>query len=295
MGYQRSTQNLREKATMTKLKIACFVSGPYRYCDLVLDQIDQQFKNSKLEYDVFIHLWESEQGDKVRGGGEVLALNRPGVKKIIVDKPITECEVIAMIKRKIGWFDYAEENFEGHSPINNIYGMFYGINKLYKYLEDNNLLSTYSHILRLRTDISFHKSLIPNKISDNILYVSKNPYISSEKISDHTMLVPTSIFPDIWLIDENFLQRLSEAKFNPEIYLGKTFYKKGIKSKVFLERFKDYNVIYAEAKNSDSMFVRNCKSRREAFIREHEFLEIVDVYIMKVKRTIWKVIRHFKK
>ncbi|HHB1597044.1 TPA: hypothetical protein ACN976_005291, partial [Vibrio campbellii] len=113
-------------------KIACFISGPYRYCDLVLEQLDKHFTKESLDFDVFIHLWNHDSSEKSRGGEiDIDAIkNNNKVKALLVQSPLDEKDCISEIKSVTGKFSYNYPQYIGHSPVNNVIGMFKGINEL---------------------------------------------------------------------------------------------------------------------------------------------------------------------
>ncbi|EHY0963613.1 hypothetical protein K2B98_004065, partial [Vibrio parahaemolyticus] len=256
-------------------KIACFISGPYRYCDLVLEQLDRHFTKENLDFDVFIHLWSHDSSDKSRGGEININTikNNEKVKALLIQDPLSEEECISEIKSITGKFSYSYPQYIGHSPVNNVIGMFKGINELYNYLKNKEILNDYSHILRMRTDISISKDALNINLDEDLVLVSNNPYIEKEKISDHTMLVPTKLFFNIWGWHDSFIKDFAASSYNPELYLGKKFKKMNIKYRSFLNRFSDYNVIYETPKSLDPRFIKNCKSKREVFERRLSKLE----------------------
>lgn len=255
-------------------KIAIFVSGPYRHCNYVVSQVSKII-NSDHEFDFFIHLWESDSSLKTRSATGTyfdLESNRR-VKKLIVEQPLIEDEVIERIRDKGLNFSYDKDCYIGHSPINNVIGMFYGINKLYRYLDENNLMKDYSHVLRLRTDISIiKKNVIPKEIDNDVVYVSYNPLVEDYKVSDHSMLMGINDFEKIWLMNDDFYNTIMKSKYNPEIYLGNVFNKNKIKTKTLLKRFSEYNVIYEEPKPFDPKFIINRNDIHDVYLKPVPFL-----------------------
>ncbi|MFA0194111.1 hypothetical protein AB4454_05195 [Vibrio artabrorum] len=229
---------MREKTTL-----ACFISGPFRYCDLVLEQLQLEVNDHDYTIHCYIHLWSEELGLKSRNISlDISKLEGFGfVKKIIVEKPFIEGDTIEMIENEIGYFSYEEPYFIGASSINNMFGMFHAINRLYEEALSSDY--KYSHILRLRTDISFSGKFIPKKI-DNKLYISENIHIESGLISDHTMLMPINFFEKIWGNKQEFIREFSGSFYNPEILLKNRISGLDIKIENKWTRYQSYFIVH---------------------------------------------------
>jgi hypothetical protein len=229
------------------MKVAVFISGPYRYLDYVIKQITPSFSD-EMEYDIYIHLWENDQGNKVRGldvnDSKVdIIRNNKSVKTIIIENQKTEEETLEFISSNVKNFD--RKSVKGHSALTAMLGMFEAINILHGKAMESGI--KYDYILRLRTDISFHvKNIIP-KTPKNEIYISKNPLISFNQVSDHTMLLPFKDFHKIWGNDNNSINFLNEyyyCNFNPEILLGERIQRNKLNTLHGWRRFVDYNVVY---------------------------------------------------
>jgi hypothetical protein len=229
------------------MKLCVLISGPYRYLDKVLEQVNSLLLGS--EYDIFIHIWKSDSSVKERGSKDYCLDSIRGLSnviEVIEEKQKNEEEVLDDIKSIIP--DFCIDRTIGHSSMTAMTGMFYAINKLYNSVAN---IDEYDYVLRMRTDISFHTPSIIPKEKDQIskvVYVSKNPLIDKLKISDHTMLASPELFKKIWCYESysDFIIQYNQCYFNPEILLKYRFGEFNIEPRVVWKRFIDYNVVYSE-------------------------------------------------
>lgn len=289
------------------MKFAIFISGPFRYLDKVLKQLNE-FYADNYNYDIYIHLWDSDKGNKKRGLEIIdsnlneLTLAYPKIKKIIIEEQPDEKEVIETIENVVG--QITQKNIIGHSSLTAMFGMFIAINKLY----DEAILSQedYSHILRLRTDISFHDKTLAKIFESpkkDTIYISQNPLIDESKISDHSMLVPFKYFSQIWKMQYNstYIQEYYESFFNPEILLGKRIPLLNCKIEVVWKRFVNYNVVYLNHHQQEPTFIKSLSpnemfnfyyNEKQKQIALHDFNYIIDyrrtstfkIFIIKMLR-----------
>ncbi|HAS6057305.1 TPA: hypothetical protein I7217_06550 [Vibrio vulnificus] len=256
------------------VKIACVITGPYRYLNLVVEQIKQKLSSCDVEFDIFIHIWKADLGNKVRGNDnlDISLLNDPKIKSFSFGMPYTEQEIINLIGH--------EPIIKAHSPINAMCGMFTAISTVYKIIEQLPDSKKYTHVLRLRTDISFNTDkLIPQKILDNTVYISENPLLPNGEISDHTMLCSMNDFKALWTYTSfhDFVLDYEKSYYNPEIYLKERVNLGDINVVTFWKRFIDYHVVYAEAKKNDPKLIKELDKPEDIFSTVYTDIDINDL------------------
>jgi len=101
-----------QKKMRHKRRVAVFISGPYRYLDKVLDQVDPTLRAMDVEYEYFIHIWNRDETDSARGKDgsvdEIKGRNR--VKVMINQHPYRAMD----LEKYTGRNPY----IKAHSPIN---------------------------------------------------------------------------------------------------------------------------------------------------------------------------------
>lgn len=247
-------------------KVACFISGPYRYCDSVITQLQRHMLALDYDFEIFIHLWKEDLGNKSRGE----ALNEKLLRKIdkvsllIIEDPITIEKAQQDIKRIVPNYDM--RSMIGHSTPNAMIGMFCALNSLYQSFIKSENSSQFTHILRLRTDISFNTELLPNELNQTVL-VSDNPIINENVVSDHTMLQPLDKFEKIWCFEnyEEFINEYSLSDFNPEIFITKRIDKNKIKYSKYWKRYLDYHVVYDPIRKHEPKIIKSLINPEDIF------------------------------
>jgi len=222
------------------VKIAVFLSGPPRYVDLVVDQLDSLLEH--CSYDYFIHLWSGDTGNKVRLA-ERFDLERlsshPKVKILNLQKPYSNNTYEGNVSTEINT----------HSSLFAVMGMFYSISQLYReliFMPDGN---EYTHVLRMRTDIIIlnqEKFLDMLETPDKV-YTSWNHGIPTHWISDQICFAPIKKFKALWVFDsmKKLYANFIKAEKNPENTLAKKWKKSGNAGLVkHLSEFIDYSLIY---------------------------------------------------
>ncbi len=235
-------------------KIAIILSGPWRYVDKVIDNIDSLI-GKDIDYDFFIHLWKEDLGNKKRiedkYNYERVIFNNH-VKNISWEKPNTKEEVSEIYGEWTGC----------HSTINAMTGMFSSINTTLNVIESIFDRSDYTHVLRIRTDVIFFGKILSKDMLNECIYVSENPLLPKGWISDHIMLAPIEKFKNIWRFSEfdSFIKDFDESERNPEKYLERKI--QSLKYDVCINnehwvRYLDYHIIYNPAKDNDPEFIKN--------------------------------------
>lgn len=101
-------------------KLAIFLSGPYRYANHVISNLERVISD-ELQYDIFVHIWESDLGNKVRNDvskDRESIIGNSKVKSCQFAKPYSVEEISSRWGNKTGC----------HSTINAMFGMFTAIN-----------------------------------------------------------------------------------------------------------------------------------------------------------------------
>lgn len=231
------------------MKVAVFISGPKRHLNYVLNTFSSIMREEGINFDFFVHIWTEDIGDKIRNSDFLISdiIKDNNVRSLQIEKPINS---------------YAFESIYGswtdtHSRVSSMAGMFIGINRLIGTLKGCDDFTSFTHVLRLRTDIAvFSKNFFKNiDLGDNKIYVSKNNRIPPSWVSDHIMLTNVNHFISIWGY-ENFdkhMQKFSKFARNPEYYLANQINKK--KLRIAWTRYEDYHVVYDKVIDSDPEFI----------------------------------------
>jgi hypothetical protein len=223
---------------------------------------------SELGYDfeVFIHLWKDDLGNKNRGGvlDEELIRRSDSVSSLIIEEPIT----VEKANADVALFapEYDMRSVVGHSTLNAMIGMFHAINILYREFNSLERSSEFSHILRLRTDISFNTSFLPEYLNDDVL-ISDNPLIDESIVSDHTMLLPTKSFEAIWCYDNyaSFIKEYSLSDFNPELFITNRFTGSKLNIVKRWKRYVDYHVVYDPIRKHEPRLIESLAKPEDIF------------------------------
>jgi hypothetical protein len=193
-----------------------------------------------------VHIWAEDKTSKARDGAtKVMDLidNPTKIKTLIIEEAIDMEEVV---KKYGAWADT-------HSHVSSMFGMFCAINKLINVLSADINCDTYTHILRLRTDIALFGDDFFDGIdfNSNKVYVAKNYIINDTWVSDHIMLAKTKIFKKIWGYKnfKAFEKDFSYYARNPEFFLKHKVKKKDIVNKWL--RYENYQVVYSPIKEGD--------------------------------------------
>ncbi|TEW55753.1 hypothetical protein E2R68_05100 [Psychromonas sp. RZ22] len=226
------------------MKIAVFLSGPIRYADKVINKIESL--NTKYDFDFFVHIWAEDKTSKARdGASKVMDLidNPTKIKALIIEEAIDMEEIV---KKYGAWTDT-------HSHVSSMFGMFCAINKLINVLSTDVNYDTYTHILRLRTDVALFGDDFFDGIdfNSNKVYVAKNYIINDTWVSDHIMLAKNKTFKKIWGYKnfKAFEKNFSYYARNPEFFLKHKVNKKQLVNKWL--RYENYQIVYNPIKESD--------------------------------------------
>tara|TARA_B110000211_G_C14092983_1_gene560433 strand:+ start:5264 stop:6148 length:885 start_codon:yes stop_codon:yes gene_type:complete len=235
------------------MKLAVFITGPIRYCNYVIQQMDDLLSSNEIEYDFFLHLWIEDNSNTERDSQSSLydVLKKlECIKSLTIEQPLDS----GRIEKKYGtWTDT-------HSNVTSMFGMFIAINKLISILKVQPDYKEYTHILRLRTDnvildpSNFLKCVDFNTDSVNISF---NPNISKEWVSDHIMLARKEIFIKIWGYTKfaNFVKIFNKYARNPEYFLMSKISK--CDRRYAWTRYVDYHIIYNPVKDYEPQILNN--------------------------------------
>lgn len=257
-------------------RLAIFISGPFRFLDKVINQLDKKLEHTNREFDFFIHIWKDDQSSKKRGDSklDVDLLNHPKIKAFIYANPYTSDDFEIYTGKN--------PHMKSHSPINAMCGMFCAITSLYDSFKKLPDRDKYSHILRLRTDVSFvTQNIIPGEIKDNTAYVSSNPILSNGEVSDHSMLCDISTFEKLWTYKDfpSFIEEYRRVYFNPEFLLKKRVKESKLHTVDYWRRYIDYNIVYSKAMKSDPAIIKSLSTPADLF--DQELLE-EDIQLLKM-------------
>ncbi|WP_318478301.1 hypothetical protein [Photobacterium leiognathi] len=218
------------------MKLAIFISGPVRYLEHVISQIESQA--ICIDYDFFIHVWQSDNSNKIRN-------NESDIKKILYNNKIKSFIIERPASNELFIEKYGDWT-NTHSTVGAMFGMFNAINKLINCLKCDPEYDNYSHIFRIRTDIAFFNKRFFEKIdfNSNDVYLAKNYILKPNWVSDHLMLCKKKQFESIWQVKnfDDFNKSFSFYARNPEYYLK---YKVPYHSRCEIwDRYVDYHVVY---------------------------------------------------
>lgn len=280
------------------MKVACLVTGPYRYLNEVISQLEKYSYKEEVSIDVYVHIWEQDLGNKARGLDYTpgVKLESPLIKKVMVEKPLSS--------------DYFESKLsagfknETHSSVSAMCGMFLAINRLYNEVSKDVNIDDYDYLIRMRTDIAFTcDNLIPKKEKPNFVYVSSNPLIDKSKVSDHTMMLSPSNFKKVWCFTDlsEFLKDFSAVNLNPEKLIKQRLCHYSLQTIEVWKRYVDYHVVYKKAKRNDPYLIKNLNSPEEIFDYKLDALQrslLMEFYSKIYHQThypnLWmKIRRHF--
>ncbi|WP_411993313.1 hypothetical protein [Agarivorans sp. DSG3-1] len=231
-------------------RLAILISGPLRYIDRVICSLEAS--DIPVPFDFFIHVWKEDTSNKKRTDetnlSKVFQLSQKCQTLIIDSAPENKD-----IKERYGeWTDT-------HSTVGAMFGMFSAINKLIHCVDNDPSGSKYTHVLRMRTDISL---LQPNFFkginwASNKIYLSDNKVVQPAWISDHIMLARVDDFKSIWKFDgfKHFEKNFSLKARNPEFFL-KFRVRKSQVIKQWV-RYEDYHVVYNPPKDTDPEILNN--------------------------------------
>ena len=205
--------------------LAIFIAGPYRYLNHIINQVDQILADNELKYEYFIHIWKSDEGNKIRAKSDFDIngiIKNPKVKYFVIQKPYARKDIEAY-----GFYASNRKDEDGNpaSSINASYGMFYSMRVLFESLNCMVDSDKYDKILRLRTDTlivnpAFFENLYLNK--DGIV-VPHNHLLGNDylRLCDHIWFSGKRGFAKIWCNKfKNVYRVYKKTGRSPETALG---------------------------------------------------------------------------
>ena len=239
---------------------------------------DEVIQGISYQFDVFIHVWSEDGGEKARA----TSTNHKNIDNIKKMFPFVRCVIVEQPYSDDFYEEFPSQYFEaGQSNPAAIMGMFIGVNRLINILRLTPI--KYTHVLRLRTDMVLMSSTFYREISELLndkVYVSRNYLIPYSWVSDHVLMSPYSDFLSLWGIRdfESFFKDYRKAKANPERYLGRVAKKMGIKRKIRVKwiRYRHYHILYdAGRKNEPIWTLRvNSDNVKDVFSNPCEFIDV---------------------
>jgi hypothetical protein len=232
---------------MGNKKIAIFMSGPYRFADLVSTRLEKILDG--FEFDFFYHIWNDDLGNKIRKERtfdiETLR-NKPRTKIIITQKPYVEED----FKDSIGL------ETKSNSTINATMGMFYSVSLLCNLIKQLPDYNDYKYILRIRTDcLIINDNFISKLVFDNkTITVSDNCHVPNFWLSDHICFAEKKNFFKLWKHKDmrGIYKSYIKGNRNPEQTLAYLYQKTfGLYIKKHLLRYRDYYIVYTSPRDCE--------------------------------------------
>ncbi|NRA73972.1 MAG: hypothetical protein HRU36_04450 [Rickettsiales bacterium] len=228
-------------------KIAVFISGPYRFTDLVSKRLEKILTG--FEFDFFYHIWNEDLGNKIREkrSFDIKKLrDNPKTKVIVTQKPYAEEDFKDSIGLKTG----------SHSTINATMGMFYSVSLLCSLINQLPDYNNYKYILRIRTDCIIINDDFMSKLTfDNkTITISNNYSVPFFWLSDHICFAEKNNFFKLWKHDsiESIYRSYKKGNRNPEQTLTYLYQKtSGLTVKKSLLRYKDYHIMYTTPRENE--------------------------------------------
>ena len=271
-----------------KYKIAVFTSGPPRYVNLVTERLNRVL--SDVDWDVFIHLWKIDTGNKIRANSifdYTKLVDNPKVKVIMVQNPYDD----TVYKKRIG------TKINTHSPTFAIMGMFLGVNFLSNFLELLPDYNSYTHILRLRTDCAILNDNFLNLLDfdKKVVTVSECYHIPSVWISDQIMFSTVENFYYLWKFKDmnDIYDAFKKGLRNPEKTLEWRFTRdksKKLRLNPSIIQYKDFQNVYSPPKAGEPEWVNKlieAKKFRQLFLEPQKYYnsEQVEKHLSSLKRA----------
>lgn len=223
------------------MKIAVLLSGPRRYAPLVLDRL--RIVMPDRDYGVFVHVWQRDEGGKARGNFEfsLSALRARAEVVYLVEEPGFQR----------GDFPEIVGASNSGSPPHNTMGMFLAIMHLAGVLRTAG--SSYTHVLRLRTDCLLHGFELPQADVRRRAWVADNPVLPREWICDHLWWSDRATFFAGWDFGDRrrLVREYLSANRNPERLLARRARQAGVGIERSWRRWVHYSIVYARPVASD--------------------------------------------
>lgn len=228
-----------------KEKVAVLLAGPSRYINSTIESIYRVYDKNSV--DLYIYLWKSDKGSKVRESEEVFPLeniSENNIRFFALAEPEAPNNYDKIFKSKTE---------SGQSVASSIVGMFNSMRILVNQVEMSTV--DYKIVIRLRTDCAISSSnfLDLKRISDNEVYCSKNYLIPHKWVSDHIMAGSKTAMLKVWgwKNTRELYKGYVKCDMNPEKLLAYRLKKVGIKPVEKWIRYDDYHIVYNPVKNGD--------------------------------------------
>ena len=258
--------------TIGIIMLAIFIAGPFRYLNYLLRQLDNILAESDIGYSYFIHVWESDKGNKIREESNVSfdeIIHNSRVKYLVVQHPYSIKDI-----EDYGFHASRRTDDDGNqaSSINASYGMFYSMRVLLNSMKCMIDKDKFTHILRLRTD-----TLILNPSFINDLYfkaegitVPHNHLLGNDylRLCDHIWFSRVREFEKVWDSDFKSIYRIyTKTGRSPETALGIL---KKIKLPITpvyndILRDIDYHIVYNPCRSYDPQWRRKCTDIKKLY------------------------------